>query len=53
MDGIERARFDHIGIVTDELHEGEVFVDTTRVWVTNPRDPRSTSNTCATSPTRP
>jgi hypothetical protein len=38
MDGIERARFDHIGIVTDESQEGEVFVDTTRVWVTNPRD---------------
>jgi len=38
MDGIERARFDHIGIITDERHGGEVFVDETRVWVTNPRD---------------
>ena len=38
MDGIERARFDHIGIITDERHDGETFVDSTRVWVTNPRD---------------
>ncbi len=37
MDGIERARFDHIGVITDERREGETFVDTTRVWVTNPR----------------
>jgi hypothetical protein len=37
MDGIERARFDHIGVITDERHDGEVFVDATRVWVTNPR----------------
>ena len=38
MDGIERARFDHIGIVTDEPQQGEVFVEATRVWVTSPRD---------------
>jgi hypothetical protein len=38
MDGIERARFDHIGVITDERHEGETFVDSTRVWVTNPRN---------------
>ena len=38
MDGIERARFDHIGVITEERHDGEVFVDATRVWVTNPRD---------------
>jgi hypothetical protein len=38
MDGIERARFDHIGVITDEPRDGEVFVDATRVWVTNPRD---------------
>ena len=38
MDGIERARFDHIGVITDERQDGEVFVDATRVWVTNPRD---------------
>ena len=34
---IDRATFDHIGIVTDDRHDGEVFVDATRVWVTNPR----------------
>ena len=38
MDGIERARFDHIGIITDERHGDETFVDSTRVWVTNPRN---------------
>ncbi|MDP9257914.1 MAG: VOC family protein [Actinomycetota bacterium] len=38
MDGIERARFDHIGVITEEKHDGEVFVDATRVWVTSPRD---------------
>ena len=38
MDGIERAHFDHIGVITDEPQEGEVFVDATRVWVTSPRD---------------
>jgi len=38
MDGIERAQFDHIGVVTEEHHDGEVFVDATRVWVTSPRD---------------
>jgi hypothetical protein len=37
MDGIERARFDHIGVITDEPRAGEVFVAATRVWVTNPR----------------
>ena len=38
MDGIERARFDHIGVITEEPQDGEVFVDATRVWVTSPRD---------------
>ncbi len=38
MDGIERARFDHIGVITDERHAGESFVEATRVWVTSPRD---------------
>ena len=38
MDGIARARFDHIGVITEERHDGEVFVDATRVWVTSPRD---------------
>jgi hypothetical protein len=29
--------FDHIGIVTDQQHEGESWVEFSRVWVTNPR----------------
>ena len=33
----ERHRFDHIGIPTTETHEGEVFVEATRVWLTSPR----------------
>lgn len=33
----DRDRFDHIGIPTDEPHEGETFVPATRVWVTSPR----------------
>lgn len=32
-----RASFDHIGIPTDERHDGESWVDSTRVWVTSPR----------------
>jgi hypothetical protein len=32
-----RARFDHIGLVTDEVKDGESFVAATRVWVTSPR----------------
>jgi hypothetical protein len=34
---LDRSRFDHIGLVTDEKKEGESFVEATRVWVTNPR----------------
>jgi hypothetical protein len=34
---LDRATFDHIGIVTEERHDGEVWVEPTRVWVTNPR----------------
>ncbi len=34
---IDRSRFDHIGLVTDEVKDGESFVAATRVWVTNPR----------------
>lgn len=34
---VDRATFDHIGLVTDERHAGEVWVEATRVWVTNPR----------------
>ncbi len=29
--------FDHIGIFTDEPQEGESWVESSRVWVTNPR----------------
>ena len=38
MAAIDRATFDHIGVVTREVHPGEAFVDATRVWVTSPRD---------------
>ena len=34
---VDRATFDHIGVVTDARHDGEVWVEATRVWVTNPR----------------
>jgi len=34
---IDRSRFDHVGLNTDEVNEGETFVEATRVWVTNPR----------------
>ncbi len=30
--------FDHIGLVTSEKKAGEDWVESTRVWVTNPRD---------------
>ena len=33
----DRTRFDHIGVITEEKHGEENFVDATRVWVTNPR----------------
>jgi hypothetical protein len=28
-------QFSHVGLVTDEPREGEVFVEATRVWITN------------------
>jgi hypothetical protein len=28
--------FDHVGIPTDEKHPGEMWVEATRVWVTDP-----------------
>jgi hypothetical protein len=31
-------RFHHVGVITDELRPGEIFVPETRVHVTNPRD---------------
>jgi hypothetical protein len=34
---IDRASFDHIGLITDEQKPGESWVETTRVWVTSPR----------------
>jgi hypothetical protein len=34
----DRGVFDHVGIPTDERHDGAVFVEATRVWVTSPRD---------------
>ena len=30
--------FDHIGLPTDEKQPGEMWVEETRVWVTNPQD---------------
>lgn len=32
-----RARFDHVGLVTEDRRDGETFVGATRVWVTSPR----------------
>jgi hypothetical protein len=37
MAAIDRATFDHIGVVTTVEQPGETFVPATRVWVTNPR----------------
>lgn len=34
---LARATFDHVGIPTTEKKEGESWVESTRVWVTNPR----------------
>ena len=34
---VDRGTFVHIGIVCDDRREGEVWVEPTRVWVTNPR----------------
>ena len=33
----DRARFDHIGLVSDKRRVPESWVEATRVWVTNPR----------------
>lgn len=33
----DRSRFDHIGVITESQQSEENFVDSTRVWVTNPR----------------
>ena len=37
MDEIEMV-FDHVGIPTDEKQPSEDWVESTRVWVTNPRE---------------
>jgi hypothetical protein len=37
MAAIDRATFDHIGVVTTVEQPGESFVEATRVWVTSPR----------------
>ncbi len=34
----DRSRFDHIGLVTDDVKAGESWVEATRVWVTSPRE---------------
>lgn len=38
MPQLERSRFDHIGLITDDAKPGERWVEATRVWVTSPRD---------------
>ncbi|MCP4167527.1 MAG: hypothetical protein GY759_16780 [Chloroflexi bacterium] len=30
--------FDHVGLPTDDVQPGEMWVEETRVWVTNPQD---------------
>ena len=37
MDQFERARFDHVGLVTEVRQPNESWVEATRVWVTSPR----------------
>ena len=34
---VDRATFDHLGVVTEEPQPGERWVEATRVWVTSPR----------------
>jgi hypothetical protein len=34
---LDRASFDHIGLITEEKKAGESWVEATRVWVTSPR----------------
>ena len=33
-----KVGFDHVGMVTTEKKPGEIFVEATRVWITNPAD---------------
>jgi hypothetical protein len=37
LQAIDRASFDHVGLITDEKKAGESWVEATRVWVTSPR----------------
>ena len=37
MSQFERARFDHVGLITEKEQPGESWVEATRVWVTSPR----------------
>ena len=37
MEQFERAKFDHIGVVTEVRQPSESWVEATRVWVTSPR----------------
>src|SRR5436305_1169582 len=34
---LDRARFDHVGLITEERKPGASWVEATRVWVTSPR----------------
>lgn len=34
----DRSKFDHVGIVAQDRHSGESWVEATRVWVTSPRE---------------
>ena len=34
---LDRSRFDHIGLITEDEKQDASFVESTRVWVTNPR----------------
>ena len=38
MKQFDRSKFDHIGIVTERKQPRESWVESTRVWVTSPRD---------------
>ena len=34
---LDRRHFDHMGVITEARQKEENFVESTRVWVTNPR----------------
>lgn len=38
MQQVDRSTFDHIGIVTEQKQPKESWVESTRVWVTSPRE---------------